>query len=1200
MGNQGGNVRFIYKTKVRLKTLISTFKPKLFKSMRKFYFRQSPGKNKFLFSKTWKIMRLFTFFFFVATLQISAKGYSQSVNLTASNITLKKAFRQIEQQTGYSFFVSHKLMEDTHPVSLSLKNATINEALQACLKDQSLTYAIIDKTVILKAAKKPDEILTQSSLPNIRISGMVTDSATGNPLPGVTIIVKDKKNTGVVTDAKGRFTLEVADDAVLEVRFLGYSSREISVDGRTVLHILLTPATKGLNQVVVIGYGEEKKRYLTEAISTIDSKELNYSPSSNVGNMLAGKTTGLIITQSSGYPYSDAPSILIRGISSLSAGRSQPLILVDGVKRNFFHMDPHNIKNISILKDAAATAIYGIEGANGVILVTTKRGHKGPAKFSVDLSAGFQQPINQPEFIGSYRYATLYNQAQISDGVSPDVVRFSDEALKAFKYHLYPQIYPDMDWLDYMLKKAAFQTQNHINVSGGTDKVKYFISGGFLRQSGLFKTYDVKFGGHDVFKDDAHYTKYNIRTNLDIDLTPSSRLTLTGYARYGVHSRVGNWASNQIISIYRGSPFGGAGLVPASKVGAPASYGLVLVTGNSEGNSYYIPDPKYDPLKLFYGEGLDMYTRSVVNLDLDFHQKLDFITKGLSAQFKASYNTTYEKYKNMTASEPEYQAYFRTDIDPTAAGDSSIAYKSFYRSSPLTYDESYMEGRSWYMELRLNYHRNFGQHSLTALALYNQRKQFYPDEFTGYPRGLVGSVLRLKDNYHGRYLLEVNMGYNGSENFAKGRRFGLFPSFSGGWIVSEEPFMKNIPFLSFLKLRASYGIVGSDVGEGRFLYLPGLFYINGQSSGGYNFGYNIPQNQKASKEGAQGNPLVTWETARKQDYGINMHFFKEQLSMRFDYFYEDRTNILSTLNTVPDYVNIPSLPPINLGEVINQGYEAKVGWKKDINANFSYQIGAHVTFARNKIMFMDEVHRQEPYLQKTGHPVGQPFGYVFERFYEPSDFNPDGSLSAKFPQPPFSVQPGDLKYRDLNGDGFVDQLDQRAIGYAGTPEFMFGGNIGFRYKNFSLITIWQGAAHVSRMFVEAPFRVAFGLAGQGAYGVFKWQADGAWTPEKGQKATYPRMTTKDVRRRNDMDSDFWLHDASYVRLKNAQISYDLPAGLVKRWGFTAMQVYMNGYDLLTFSDLLKKYSLDPERASSASGIRYPLQRVINFGVHLEF
>lgn len=1168
--------------------------------MGKFYFWPHPQKGKFLFFKTFRIMRLFTFFFLVATLQICAKSYSQSVSLKASDITLKEAFREIEKQTGYSFFINHDLLESTSRVNLSLKNATINEALKACIKDAPITYEITDKMVSLKPKEDQDGSLTAQLPPAVQIRGMVTDSATGEPLAGVTIIVIGKKKRGTVTNAKGEFTLQVPDDAVLEVRFLGYASKRIAVAGQTDFNISLSPVTEGLNQVVVIGYGHEEKRYLTESISTIGSKELNYAPSSNVGNMLAGKTTGLTITQSSGYPYSDAPSILIRGISSLSAGRSQPLILVDGVKRNFFHMDPHNIKNISILKDAAATAIYGIEGANGVILVTTKRGHKGPAQFSIDLSAGLQQPIGQPEFIGSYQYATLYNQAQISDGIPANLVRFSDAAIAGFKSHKYPQIYPDMNWMDYMLKKSAFQTQNHINVSGGTDKVKYFISGGFLRQSGLFKTFDVKFGGHKAFQDDAHYTRYNIRTNLDIDLTPSSRLTLTGYARYGTHTRVGNWASNQIISVYRGSPFGGVGLVPASVVGAPPSYGKVLVTSNSEGDSYYIPGSKYDPLKLFYGEGVDLYTKSVVNLDLEFQQKLNFITKGLSAQFKASYNTSYEKYKDMTASEPEYQAYFRTDIDPTAIGDSSIAYKSFYRSSPLTIDESYTEGRDWYMEFRLNYHRDFGFHSLTALALYNQRQTFYPSTFTGYPRGLVGSVFRLKDNYHGRYLLEVNMGYNGSENFAKERRFGLFPSVSAGWIVTEESFMKNIPFLSFLKLRGSYGIVGSDVGEGRFLYIPDQYFINGQSSGGYNFGYNIPQNQNAAKQGKTGNPDVTWEKAAKQDYGINIHLFKNQIKMQFDYFYQDRTNILSTLNTVPAYVSIPDLPPVNFGEVINKGYEAEVTWNRRVSSNFSYQIGAHVTFARNKIIYMDEVHQEEPYLQKTGYSVGQPFGAIFDRFYAASDFDANGNLKAKFPQPPYSVQPGDLKYKDLNADGFVDQLDRRAIGYPSTPEFMFGGNIGFRYKNFSLITIWQGASNVSRMFVEAPFRIAFGLQGRGDYGVFKWQADGAWTPEKGQNATYPRLTTTDVRRRNDMDSDFWLHDATYLRLKNAQISYDLPASLVKKWVFTAMQVYVNGYDLVTFSNLLKAYKLDPERASSASGIRYPLQRVINFGVHLEF
>lgn len=1142
-------------------------------------------------------MRLTSILLLAACFQVSAAAFGQKISIADKDVSLSKVFKEIRKQTNYNFIYSNKILSNASKVSLNVKDASVEEVLDQALANQPLSYSIDNNVIIVRP--KPTSGVSLRSLPSRRITGQVTDSLNDVPLIGVSIKIKGT-NKGTITDANGNFSLRVKEGAILIISYLGYAVKEIPVDGRTNFNIELTSTTKGLNQLVVIGYGQEKKRFLTESISTISSKELNYAPSSNVGNMLAGKTTGLFITQSSGYPYSDAPSILIRGISSLSAGRSQPLILVDGVKRNFFHMDPHNIESISILKDAAATAIYGIEGANGVILVTTKRGQKGPAKFSVDLSAGLQQPINQPEFIGSYRYATLYNQAQISDGVSPNLVRFSDNAIHAFKTHKYPQIYPDMDWLDYMLKKVAFQTQNHISVSGGTDKVKYFLSGGFLRQSGLFKTFDVKFGGDNAFKDDAHYTKYNIRTNLDIDLTSTSRLTLTGYARYGEHTRVGNWASNQIISIYRGSPFGGIGLVPAAQVGAPASYGLVLVTGDSQGNSYYFPDPKYDPLKLFYGEGVDIYTRATVNLDLDFRQKLNFITKGLSAQFKASYNTTYQKFKNIDASEPEYQAYFKTDVDPTAEGDSSIAYKSFYRSTPLDISESYAEGRSWYMEFRLHYQRQFGQHSLTALALYNQRKQFYPKEFTGYPRGLVGSVLRLKDNYRDRYLLEINMGYNGSENFAKGRRFGLFPSFSGGWIVTEEPFMKNIPFLSFLKLRASYGIVGNDAGQGRFLYIPDQYYINGQSSGGYNFGYDIPQNQNAAKQGKMGNPLVTWEKAKKQDYGINMYFFNDQLKMRFDYFYENRTDILSTLNTVPDYVNIPELPPVNLGEVINHGYEAKVSWNHNVNPDFSFQAGAHVTYARNKIVFMDEVHRQEPYLQKTGYPVGQPFGYIFERYYEASDFDNDGNLLAKYPHPPFSVQPGDLKYRDLNADGRVDRLDQRAIGYPETPEFMFGGNLGFRYKNFSLITIWHGATHVNRMFVQAPFRIAFGLQGKGSYGVFKWQADGAWTPEKGQSATYPRLTTTDVRRRNDMDSDFWLHDASYVRLKNAQLSYNLPANLVEKWGFTAMQVYVNGYDLLTFSSLTEKYSLDPERSSSASGIRYPLQRIFNFGIHLEF
>jgi TonB-linked SusC/RagA family outer membrane protein len=414
--------------------------------------------------------------------------------------------------------------------------------------------------------------------------------------------------------------------------------------------------------------------------------------------------------------------------------------------------------------------------------------------------------------------------------------------------------------------------------------------------------------------------------------------------------------------------------------------------------------------------------------------------------------------------------------------------------------------------------------------------------------------------------------------------------------------MKNVHFLSYLKLRASYGVVGNDQGVGRFLYLPSTYTINGTGCG-YNFGYDVPQNKPCAKQNAIGNPLVHWETAYKQDYGLDMKFLNDQLSMSFDYFHQYRTNILSTLNTVPDYVAAP-LPAVNLGKVKNHGYEAKITWRQSLSHNFSYHVGANASFARNKIIYMDEIHQDEPYLYHTGHTVGQPFGYIFDRFYKKSDFNSNGTLKAKFAQPSYQSKPGDLKYKDLNGDGVINSDDERAIGYPAYPEYSLGATFGFHYRNFTVTTQWQGAALVSRNFSGAPYRTAFGPDGTGAEGTFLWQAKGAWTPEKaaaGQKITYPRLTTTAVSRRNTMDSDFWLKNSGYIRLKNAEIAYTLPAKWLASRGIKKLQVYMSGYDLLTFSRL-NKYSVDPEQHTNATaGVpHYPITRVINFGIHMNF
>lgn len=1031
--------------------------------------------------------------------------------------------------------------------------------------------------------------------PQITISGTITDSASGRALPGANVRVKGG-TTGATTNAKGQYRLVVNSlQDTLIFSYLGYIKKTIPINGRTTIDVGLVARTFTQSEVVVIGYGTKKKSHLTEAVSTVSGEELMKSAAMNVGNMLAGKTTGLQIIQPSGLPGGNKPRIYLRGVHTLGGGdkrpnqqgSSQPIFIVDGVKRDIFQIEPNNIKSISILKDAAATAIYGIEGANGVIVVTTKRGHKGPARISLRLSAGMQQPANLPEMIGSYQYAKLFNEAQIWDGIDPANVRFSEEALQAFKTGKYPLIYPNTDWIGQIMKPAAFMTRNSISISGGTNKVLYYVSGGYLNQQGLFRTFGLKDNLNPSFQ------KYNFRSNLDINITSTTKISLSGYGRLEKRRRT-NAQGNLWKNIYLGAPFAGAGIVD----------GKIVTSGYGENNKY-ISCCKFDPMLRIYGNGFKLHFKNVFNIDLAVKQKLNFITKGLSFQFKGSYNSSFIQNRIRGRAFPHYLPYFKVDVDPNVQpgdpGDSSIVYKKEGFHGTLAYNENYQRDQHWYMEARVHYNRRFGPHHVSGLILANQRKDYYPQgDYRSIPRKLVGLVGRMDYSYDNRYLLQFNMGYNGSENFAKGRRFGFFPSVSGGWILTNESFMKPVRFIDHLKLTASYGIVGNDQGVGRFLYLPTTYQFAGS---GYNFGYLVPQNTGSARIGALGNPDVSWETSHQQNYAIDLKVLRNKLSLHVDYFREYRTNILTKHNTLPIFVTSHlDLPAVNIGEVKNHGYEATVKWQQAVGDDFFYHLGAHVTFARNKIVYKDEVPRKVPWLRRTGQPVGQPFGYVFDGFFTEEILKDPNS---GVPKQPYPVRAGDFMFRDLNGDGIINSLDKRPIGYPKYPEYVFGATIGFQYKNFDLSTNWMGATHVSRILQYNPFRMAFGPVGQGGeWATFKWQVADAWKPGDGHapdtKYPFPRLSTKNSRHYNGgMDADVWTKDASYVRLKNAQIGYSFSPDLLKRIGLKKLRVYVSGYDLLTFSPL-KHYSLDPEADTKAGRSDYPVVKIYKMGIDVTF
>ena len=853
----------------------------------------------------------------------------------------------------------------------------------------------------------------------IEVTGTVTDNF--GPVIGATVTVKGM-SAGVITDTDGNFKLKVPVGATIMVSYIGYENKEIHYKGERSLKIKLNENVQELEEVQIIAYGSQKKVTVTGALSSINNEELLKSPVASMANALTGKVTGLASVQSSGQPGADDATLYVRGVGSLSTDLSQPLMLVDGVERSFFQLDPNEVESITVLKDASATAVFGVRGANGVILVTTKRGTSGKAKVNFSTTYAWQMPSRVPEFADSYGYANAYNNAQLHDGVSEDQLAFSSDIIEKFRTNSDPLVYPNTDWTDMLIKKSALQTQHNFNISGGSERVKYFASLGVFTQDGLFKTFEEN-GNDKGFK----YNRYNYRINMDINVTSttSMQINLGGYLNDKQEPNYNNGTYTQLKylfrDIYTAVPFAGAGIVDGKWVVSDTD---LFSIGNY-----------YDALNTYYGKGYNNRTQNTLNFDFQLDQKLDFLTKGLKVHVKGAYNSGVTITKRREGRANKYEAIYNTNNE--------LIYKKSQDYQKLGYSESTGQTRNWYLEAAVNYKRDFGNHHVSALAMYNQSMTYYPyegsspSEFIGIPRSYVGLVGRATYDYKTKYLLDLSLGYNGSENFAEGQRFGLFPAGSLGWIISEENFFQPIKkVINYFKIRGSYGIVGNDrVSDySRFLYLPDKYLI---SSGSYNFGINTSTNIAGAVESKKGNPNVTWETAAKQNYGVDMKFLKDRLSLNFDYFVEHRKNILKARTVTPDYLAV-SLPIANIGKVDNKGYEINLKWEDRIN-EVRYNIGANLSYAKNKVVFIDEITYPYEWMQTEGKPVGQQFGYVFDGYFteeEAANYeNLKGNIEGGIPDQGSGYVPlaGDVKYKDLNKDGKIDEKDVRDIGYPKYP-----------------------------------------------------------------------------------------------------------------------------------------------------------------------
>ena len=1010
------------------------------------------------------------------------------------------------------------------------------------------------------------------------ISGIVKDTD-GLPVIGAAVIQTNTAN-GVVTDEDGSFSLTLEKGKInsISISCIGYKTQTIARPSDK-LEILLEMEALMMDEVSVVAYGYQKKETVTGAISSVGTDQLLVSPNASVANALAGQLSGVSTVQQSGQPGAEDPQIYVRGTGSLTD--SSPLILVDGIEMPFTQIDPNEIENITVLKDASATAVFGVRGANGVILVTTRRGLEGKPKVSFSSSVGLTSPVRLVEMSDSYNTALLYNELETNDGTAFEDLSFSPYALNAFKTHSNPIMYPDMDWNEYLYKDYSFQTQHNVNVSGGTSRVKYFISLGVLSQDGMLK----ELPGLD-YNANYTYTRYNIRANLDIDVTKTTTIKLTlgeivGNKRQPLGGSQGTWESLGISQ-----PFSSPGIIDGK---------LVLNDSQYFGNMKLI-----SVLTNFYGNGYQKAMNNTMTLNMELVQKLDFLVKGLSLQIKGAYNTKYTFIKNRSTTVETWRPYFESSLNGSGLnpGDDGFDYTVIYRktgaNAELGYNESYTKDRDWYLEASLRYARKFNKaHNVTALLLYNQSKNYYPAQFVAQPSAYVGLVGRITYDYKTKYLFEFNAGYNGSENFAPGKtRYGFFPAVSVGWIISEEPFMKRQNVVNYLKIRATYGLVGNDnMSNNRYLYLPTSYTLK---KSGYNFGIDTPQNAYMAVEGRIGNPDVTWETARKQNYGIEATFFKSRLKLTADYFREYRDDILIQRRTIPAEVSLTSnlLPVVNMGEVRNAGFEVELKWAQTVK-RFNYWISANTSFARNKVLFMDEIEPNEPYMAKTGRPMGLLYGYVADGFYNESDFNSDGTLVSGLPDPGVKVYPGDVKYKDLNNDKFINTDDETFIGYPVRPELTFGLNYGIRYKGFELTMNWAGATNRS-VLLSDHYRIPFGASCNRA--LPKYMAEGRWTPETASVATAPRFSKTSLLH-NYKDSSLWVRDASYLRLKTMKIGYTFRSkGFLKTLGITRLNIYLSGYNLLTFDKI--KY-FDPETKIN-NDILYPITQTYNFGVVVNF
>lgn len=1019
----------------------------------------------------------------------------------------------------------------------------------------------IRKCLVASLLVIPCQVNAQTAL---SVSGSVADTH-GEPLIGATIRTSGS-SSGVITDIDGHFSINVKSlRDTLYVSYIGYEAQREPIAGRKVLNFTLQEDVGKLGEVVVVGYGTQKKESVVGAITTINPDRLKSGTSRSLSNNLAGQVPGIIAVQRSGEPGYDNSSFWIRGISTFQSGRN-PLVLVDGIERSLNDIDPNEIESFSVLKDAAASAVYGVRGANGVILINTKRGRIGKPTVNITFESAVTQPTKLPDFVNGAKYMEVMNSIAAESGKRPV---YSDEQIYNTRYHLDTDIYPDVNWLDAITKDYASNSHATIDVNGGSDIIRYSLVGAYYGESGILAR-----DKSQSWDSSLRLDRYNMRSNVDINITPTTllRFNIGGYlqSRRGTPESIDD-IFNQAFTI--------------TPIAHPAQY--------SNGKFARVVY-RENPYVLATQRGFKTTNSSKIESLFALEQDLKFITPGL--KFKGTFS--FDSYSSNYVTRAKWPDMYNPAVGRNAVtGELEMGALDTEGQDYLGYEKGAEWGnRSTYLEFNFSYNRTFAKkHTVDAMFMGNWRNY---DDGSKQPYRNQGFAGRFSYNYASKYIAEFNFGYNGSENFAKGKRYGFFPSVAAGWIISEEKFMQKLrPVLSKAKVRVSYGLAGNSSLDGRrFAYLSEI-----STTDAYEFGYNKEWSIRGKWEGAIGVPELTWETVRKTDAGLELGFFNDALQVQFDYFKEQRRDIFMKRSNYPASAGFSEAPWANIGKVDNNGFEASLTLNKQLTRDFFLSAQANVTYAKNKILENDEaISKRGTYRSTIGRSVGQLEGLVAERLFTDDDFiDPEkGILKPGVPIQSYTstVRPGDIKYKDLNADGIIDALDVTAIGGTADPRLIYGFGVNLVYKYFDLGMLFQGNGCTWQIIGRSQDFLPGG--GNSATGNILSNVDDRWTADKpSQNVFYPRLTAG-PNANNSQASTWWLKDMSMLRMKEIEIGYSLPKNLIAKIYLSKARLYLRGTNLLTFS----KFKLwDPEVTSSNSnGLRYPIMKSFSMGIEIAF